>query len=107
MAVSAQQTVHDRPWFIRKVHMSSMASGTAENVTHGGPSGMLADDVTYSVTKRCSTPCAFTMTHVAASDSAANGTANIVFDAETGGSLTGMEADVFFHFYSQTSGGLT
>lgn len=104
--VSRQKTLRDWPHLIREVRMSSITGGLAEDVTHGGPSGKNPDKVTYEMVTPPDAPCAFTLYHDTANDSASGGTARVKFLPEGGGDLTGLVVNVHFLFYCSASGGI-
>jgi hypothetical protein len=80
-----------------------MTDAQAETLTHGGPSGVIPDDITFTIATQADTPVNVNLTRTAASDSTTNGTSVVTFEGS--GALTGMVVDVYFIFYGGQPGG--
>lgn len=104
--VDRQKTERDFPRLIRKVRMSSIVGGQAEDVTHGGPANSNPSRIWFEAQTPPTAPCAFVLVRDKDNDSATNGTARIKFVAESSGDLAGLVADVFFEFENCASGGI-
>ena len=104
--VDRQKTFRDFPKLIRKVRMSSIVAGQLEDVTHGGPANTNPTRIWAEAITPPTAPCAFVLVRDQDQDSATGGTARIRFQAEGGGDLAGMVANVFFEFEQSASGGI-
>ncbi len=92
-----------------KCSVSSLTIDTAITLTHGGPL-QVPDRITFEVTTTPTDKSVVNLVRTKASDSAANGTANITFQAADNaggtGSLSGFVADVYCHFDCVKAGGI-
>ncbi len=104
---SRQTTLRDWPHLIRRVRLSGITSDEQIDVTHGGPSNVNADHVTWEVQTPPTAMCAFVLVRDRGNDSSSGGTTRLKFVAETGGDLTGLVVDVDLHFYHSASGGIS
>lgn len=105
--VSRQKTIKDWPHLIREVQMSALVGDQSEDVAHGGPTGLKANDITFETVTPPTAPCTYSLQRSRDDDSTSNDTSRIKFAVEGGGDLTGAVVKVRFHFYASASGGIS
>lgn len=106
MAQKTPYKVPANPGQVTTARVSSLTSGTAVDVEFGGDIAAIPDYYIVNGFTRPNTPCAWSVHRVPASDSTTNKTMRLVWDAETGGSLTGAVFDVYFFWNSSGAGGI-
>lgn len=106
MAQRKFDTIPANPGQITMTRVDTVTGGTAIDVSFGGGIAAIPDYYIVNAYTRATTPCAWTVSRVPASDSTANKTMRLVWDAETGGDLTGAVFDVFFFWNASAAGGI-
>lgn len=109
MAQTNLGAIAANPGYVTKVRVDSVTSGTGINVKYNYDSGKSLPVPDYYIVNtftRAGTPCAYVVSRVPASDSTTNQTINLVWDTETGGSLTSAVFDVYFFFNGTSAGGV-
>ncbi len=91
---------------VQEFLMSVMTADQAEDVTHGGPSGVAPYKVSYEIYTPATTGHIVTLEHHGASDDTSNNTVRLKPRVETGGDITGCVLKVWCHFIARSQNSL-
>lgn len=101
------QTLHNWPYTVTAVNLSTIEPGESLDVAHGGPSGVKPEFIQHSVTTEATSgDPVVDVEHIRASDNTTNNTSRLRVKTESGGDLTGAVVRVLFFFTSAASGGI-
>lgn len=108
MAAATVDSRHSRqpPVSIREIRLSSLTSDQAEDLAHGGSSGVAPLMVIPIVTAAATDGSQVTGEWIRASDVTASDTVRVKFKVPPGGDISGAKASVYILFVGQASGSL-
>jgi hypothetical protein len=99
--------VHNWPYLLTEVNLTTVLPGETLDVSHGGPSGVKPEFVLGTVTVEATSGDSIsTVEHIRGSDNTTNNTARLRVKAPAGADLTGATVRVLFFFTAQASGGI-
>jgi hypothetical protein len=102
----ARTVVAGSDFLLQEIRLSSLTSDQAEDVAHGGPSGVAPLLVLSSVTTAATTGDQITVEHHKASDSTTNNTMRVKARVAAGGDISGAKVTLYALFIGRASGGL-
>ena len=104
---STPVVLHNAPYIVTAVNLSTIEPGETLDVSHGGPTGVKPEFVLHSVTTEATNGSAVVaVEHIRGSDSTTNDTSRLRVKTEDGGDLTGAVVRVLFFFTASASGGI-
>lgn len=106
-AAGAAKTLHNWPYTVTAVDLTTIEPGETVDVSHGGPSGVKPEFINWSTSVEATNGSpVVSVEHIRGSDNTTNNTARVRVKTETGGDLTGATVRVLFFFTSAASGGI-
>lgn len=101
------QVVHNSPYIVTAVNLSTIEPGETVDVSHGGPSGVKPAFIVASTTVEATNGSpVLSVEHIRGSDSTTNNTSRLRVKTDDGGDLTGAVVRVLFFFTAAASGGI-
>ena len=103
----AAQVLHNWPYTVTAVNLTTIEPGETLDVSHGGPSGVAPEFIQYSTTVEATSGSPVVdVEHIRGSDSTTNNTARVRVKTTDEGDLTGATVRVLFFFTAAGSGGI-
>jgi hypothetical protein len=99
--------LHNWPFTVMKVKLTTIEPGETVDVSHGGPTGCNVAWLQHEVVvEATSGDPVVSVEHIVASDSLSSDTARVRVKTVSGGDLTGCVVNLLFFFVEQASGGI-